>query len=405
MGRDFRCLWIAQAISKLGSHIGYAGLSFAAILLLDATPAQMGMLTALETAPVLVVGLFAGVWVDRSRRRLLMIVADVGRAVLLATVVVAALAGLLGLTHIYVVAALTGILTLFFDLADRSFLPRVVPRDQLVEANSRLAASESVAEMGGPALGGALVQWLTVPFAILLDSLSFLASALFLGAIRVTEPARARPDDGNEQGVWEEFGAGFRVVWRDPRLRTLGLCDAANSFFGNFIGTLYGLYLIREHGLTPALVGVAVSVGGVAALLGALIAGPVTRRFGLGRTLVGTRLIDGAVGFLLPLAAGPKLVVIAMIMGSQFLGDIPGAIHRINEASVRQTLIPHELLGRANAAMDLLARGLAPLGALAGGVLGELIGMRATLFVAFTGIVVADLVLLASPLRKLRCGR
>jgi predicted MFS family arabinose efflux permease len=394
--RDFVRLWTAQTISKIGSHVGHAGVEFTAILNLRATPAQMGLLGAVGSAPVLLIGLLAGVWVDRARRRPLLIVADVGRAVLLLTIPLALLLGSLHIEQLYAVAALVGALTVLYGVADQSALPGLVRREELVEANSRLGMSDSLAEVGGPALGGSLVQWLTAPVAIVLDAVSFLFSAFLIGRIRRPE---ASPSPEEQRGsVRAEIRDGMRVVWQEPRLRALALASAGSAFFGNFIGALYALYLLRDVAFSPALVGASVGVGGLGALLGALLTPAVTRRLGGGRSLVFCRIISSFVGFLIPLAGGPKAVAIAMIFTAQIGADIPGAIAAINERSLRQAVIPDRLLGRAGASLDVLVQGVAPLGALVGGVLGEMIGLRPTLYLAVTGIALANLWLLTSPL-------
>lgn len=398
--RDFTKLWTAQTISKFGSHVGGAAVAFTAILNLKATPAQMGLLGAIGSAPVLVIGLFAGVWVDRLRRRPILVAADAGRAALLVTIPAAVFLGQLRIEQLYLVAALVGVLTVFFGVADVSALPALVPREQLVEANSKLGASDSVAEIGGQALGGTLVQWLGAPVAIFLDALSFLLSALFIGLIRTPEPPPV-PKHERER-VWPAIVEGLRVVWGAPTLRSLTISMAVSSFFGNFIGTLYGLYLIRELGLTPALVGLSVSLGGVGSFAAAFLVGPVTRRFGVGATLIGARLVSDAIRFALPFAGGPRPVILLLIMGSQLLGDVAFTTAMIGEVSVRQAMVPHRFLGRANASMEFFTGGVGPLGALVGGVLGQLLGMRLTLLISCLGILLASLGLLLSPLRALR---
>jgi predicted MFS family arabinose efflux permease len=398
--RDFVRFWTAQTISKFGSHVGYAGVEFAAILNLRATPAQLGLLGTFVSAPVLLVGLLAGVWVDRARRRPLLIAADVGRAALLLAVPLLLWLGLLQIGQLYVIAALVGTLKVLHSVADQSALPALVRREDLVEANSRLGMSESLAEVGGPALGGILVQWLTAPIAILLDVLSFLLSALFIARIRT--PESLPPSREEHSSLWDQIRSGLRVVWSEGRLRPLALSAAACSFFGNFIGVLYTLYLLRDLGFPPALVGASVGAGGLGALAGAFLTGPLTRRLGVGPTLIFCRLLSTALGFLLPLAGGPTWLAIGMVFLGQVGADIPGAIAAINETSLRQALIPDRFLGRASASLDVLVQGAAPLGALVGGLLGEAMGLRPTLYLAFSGIMAANLWLLLTPVRAVR---
>ncbi len=390
---------MGQTISKFGSHITYTALSATAVLLLAATPAQMGLLDALAGMASLGIGLIAGVWVDRLRRRPILITADLARAVILATIPFAAVLGHLSMAHLYVVAALVGVLTVFYNLADRSFLPTLVARDALVEANSKIGMSDSLAEVAGPSLGGVLVQWLNPPLAILLDALSYVFSAICARLIGVVEPPLAAP--AARQPIVHEIREGAQVVAEQPVLRALAGALGTTNFFGSFIGALYWLFLARELGLPPALIGVSIGVGGVGALAGALAADRLTQRLGLGRVLLTTMLLWGAFAFIIPLAywRGPWLA--PLVMATQLLGDIPIAIFLINEVSLRQSIIPDRLLGRANASVEFVSQGMAPLGALTGGVLGELIGLRPTLLIAAIGIALASLWILASPIPRL----
>lgn len=330
----------------------------------------------------------------------MLIAADLGRALLLASIPVAALLGHLSLVHLYVAATLVGLLTIFFDVADQSFLPALVPREQLAEGNSKLAASDSVAEVGGPAIAGSLMQWLSGPAAILIDAASFLFSAFALGLIRTPEPSPT-PEE-RRRGAGSEASEGLRLVLSHPLLRALAGSAATFTFFGSFIGTLYEIYAIHTLHIPPAAVGLLVAAGGVGAFAGALLAGRVTRRFGLGPTLAGTMLYSGTLQVLNPLAHGPVVAAVALLMAVQFLGDIAYAIHAIGAISLRQAIIPDHLLGRANASMQLVTVGAMPLGALLAGALGQSIGVRPTLLLGACGIMLASLWLFLSPLRTLR---
>ncbi len=397
---EFIKLWTAQAVSQFGSRITREGLALTAVLVLAASPAEMGVLGALSAAPVLLFGLLAGVWVDRLRRRPILIATDLGRALVLATVPLAAWLGVLRVEQLYVVALIAGTLTVFFNVADQSYLPSVVGRDQLLDANSKLGATESVAEIGGPALAGILIQALTAPIAIVFDALSFVVSAVFIGLVRAPDP---RPvADPNPPSVWQDMRAGLHVILSQPTLRSLALTAGMRTFFGSFIGALYGLYAVRELGVSPAVLGLLVGLGGVGSLLGAVVAGWAARRLGVGVALVGGAVLSACLTLLLPLASGPMVVVVAMLAIPQLFGDMAMTVFMINEVSLRQTLIPDHLLGRANASMHFLVGALGPVGALVGGALATGIGARATLLIAALGILAAALGLLASPVRALR---
>jgi len=366
---------------------------------LAATPAQMGILDALAGMATLTVSLIAGVWVDRLRRRPILIATDLARAAILITIPIVAVFGRLSMAQLYVVAALTGTFAVFYNLADRSFLPTLVSREALVEANSKIGVSDSLAEIAGPSLGGVLVQWLNPPLAILIDALSYVFSAACARLIRVVEPPPAAP--ATRQPVMQEIREGIQILANQPILRALAGSLGTTNFFGSFIGALYWLFLVRELDLPPALVGVSIGVGGAGALLGALIAGRLTQQFGQGRILLATMLLWGAFAFVIPLAywRGPWLAPV--VMATQLLGDIPIAIYLINEVSLRQSIIPDRLLGRANASFEFVSQGMAPLGALAGGVLGETIGVRPTLLIAAIGIALASLWIFLSPIPRL----
>ena len=274
---------MAHTISEFGSAITREALPLAAILVLGAAPAQMGLLGALASVPVLVFGLAAGVWVDRVPRRPIMLAADLGRAVIVGSVPVAAFMGHLTMELLYIVVLLAGTLTVFFNVADQSFLPAVVEREHIVEGNSKLGAAGAVTEIGAPAIAGTLVQLVTAPVAILVDAVSFLFSALFIWRMRTPEPPPV-PHEERESG-WRDAAEGMRVLLGNPLLRALTGVAATDAFFGGFF-VLYALYGLRVLGLTPALLGLLVASGGLGSLVGAGLTGRAVRRFGLGKTLL-----------------------------------------------------------------------------------------------------------------------
>lgn len=395
---DFLKLWGGQAISALGSHITGGGLPLLAVITLKATSTQMGILSAVSGAPVLLFSLLAGVWVDRLRRRPILIAADIGRALLLATIPLVAMLGWLTIWQIYIVIALNGILTVVFNTAYRAYLPTLVEPDQIVEGNARLAVSESAAEVVGPGLTGLLVQTITAPMAILLDSLSFVVSVISLSAIHKPEPAAASLE--NRQTLLQEAHEGLSMLLQQPVLRTLTAVDATHSFFGNFIGVLYALYAIRVLHISPFWMGVTIGIGGASSLVGALLAERAAQRLGLGRTLLGTVWIEKLFNLAIPLAASfPPFGLVLLILSQ--MGDILGTIYAINAISLRQAITPSRLLGRVSASMELITAGVGPLGALLGGVLGDKIGVQDTLFVSIAGMTFAGVWLLLSPIRHL----
>jgi len=403
---DFMKLWTGQTVSELGSRITRDGLPLAAVIVLQAGPFEMGMLRAIGGAAVLLLGLYAGVWVDRLRLRPIMILADIGRALLLAAIPIAALLHRLNMPLLYVVAALTGVLTVFFDVAYQTYLPGLVERENVLEGNSKLATSSSIAEIAGPGLTGVLVQTLTAPFAILIDAVSFLFSALTIGWIRKAE---ARPQHARSEDPLHEAMAGIRFLWRHPILRALAGYAACAFFFFGIFGSVYVVYAIRDLKIGPLLLQLAIMCGGVAALIGSVIARYVSARVGLGRTFIVTSLILAGGCSLIPLAHGSVKLAATYMMLSQFLGDVSMVIYNVHEISLRQTLSPANVLGRVNASMRLLTYGVLPLGSLAGALIAGPLGIRPTLWIAAGGLFLSTVWLIpvepvARPVRAASIG-
>jgi MFS family permease len=396
---NFMKLWAGQAISLFGSQITFLALPLTAVLVLDATPAQMGILMAIEALPSLLIGLFVGVWVDHNRRRPILIVADLGRAVLLGVVPVAAVLGLLRLEHLYVVCFLGSVLGLFFGVAHRSFLPSLVGREHLIEANSKLELSNSVAEIVGPGVAGGLVQVVTAPIAIAVDAISFLVSAVLLGLIGVSEPV---PKPAEPQNIGKEIGEGLELVLRDRLLRSIAGCLSTLYLFNGVLEAVFILYVTQELGIGAGLLGLIFAGGSVGFLLGALLPGWVVRRFGWGPGIMVGLLLVGLSDLLVPLVRGSAAVAVAVLMSAQFLFGLGLVVFNAGQVSLRQAVTPDELQGRMNATMSFLAGAAVPLGGLLGGVLGEAIGLRPTLFLAALGEILSVLWLLLSPMRSQR---
>ena len=396
---DFLKLWAAQSVSDFGARITREGLPLAAVLTIHAAPAQLGFLAALTLAPGLIVGLTAGGLVDRSRRRSLLIATDLVRALVLASVPLAAFLHWLSMGQLYVAAFIVGAASVLFDIADHAYLPGLIERDLLVEANAKLSVTESVAEMGGPALAGILVQALTAPVAIAVNAVTYLVSALFLAGIGTPEPRlppRARASLATDLAV------GFAAVMREPLVRPLFISSVVQALFGAFFSALYVVFAIRTLGFSPALLGVTIAMGGVGALGGALLFPALTRRVGYGPAIIVSAVVSAASAFLIPFAGGPKILAIAMMVAAQLLGDSFGVAMLIGIKSLQQSVFPSHLLGRVGAAMRAADGAAGIVGAVAGGLLAEPFGTRPMLFVAGAGILVGLIWTLASPIRRLR---
>jgi MFS family permease len=397
---DFMRLWTAESVSRLGSQVSLLALPLAAITVLHASTFEVGLLSTAEFAPFVLVGLPAGVWVDRRRRRPILIAADLARAGLLLSIPLAALAGLLRIEQLYLVALLAGALTVFFDVAALAFLPALVGREQLLDGNSKLMASRSVAQIAGPGLAGLLVGLVSAPVAIAVDACSFLLSALSVGVIGAPEPPPARPAE--RPSVRTEIGEGLRVVLGDPLLRALAAGSATTALFGYLYLAVYVLYMTRELGLPPALVGLVLGVGGVGALLGTLLAGSLTRRFGLGATIIWAQALVGLGSLLVPLAGLAPALALPLLLVSELVSWFMLPIRDINQTSLRQAITPDRLQGRVNATVRFLVWGCIPIGGLLGGALGEAIGLGPTLVLGSLGMLASIVWALVSPVAGLR---
>jgi predicted MFS family arabinose efflux permease len=360
----------------------------------------MGILEAVEALPALLLGLFAGAWVDRHRRRPILVAANFGQAALLSLIPLAAITGVLHTEHLYVLAFLLSTLGLVFGVAYGPFLLTLVGRERIVEGNSKLQIGRSAAEVFGPGLAGGLVQLVTAPIAIAADVISRLISALLLWLIRVPEPTQ-KPTDQQED-VWHEIGKGLRLVIGNPSLRAIAGCFSTLSLFNSALETIWLLYLTRNLEIAPGLLGLISACGGVGFLVGALLPNKVARRFGLGPSIIGGVLLLALSDLLTPLAGGSILAIVVMLTASQFFFGIGLTIFDVGQTSLRQIATPDHLQGRVSATMRVIGLGIAPLGGLLGGALGETIGPRATLLVAALGEILSVTWLLLSPLRSLR---
>lgn len=327
-----------------------------------------------------------------------MVAADLGRAGLLLVIPIAAWFGALGMPLLIVIAFLLQTLTLFFDIAYLSYLPSLVQRNDLVAANSRLEAAASSARVIGPALAGAVVRLVGAPLAIVVDAVSYVGSAAFLWRIGASEPAPAP----TQQSMREDIAQGLRTVWRAPVLRALALSSGLVNLAGFLFLSIYVLYMTRDLGLGAEAVGLVFAAGGVGALLGSLLAGPARDRLGIGRVLVGSQVLFGLTGMLVPLAVLFPHWAVPLVVGAEFLQWVMVLVYDVNAVSLRQAVTPDHLLGRVNGTMRVLIWGTRPLGSLAGGYLGSRIGLPMTLVVGACGMLVAFLPLLASPIPRLR---
>jgi MFS family permease len=400
---DFLKLWSAETISQFGSQITGLALPLVAIITLDVSAFQVSALFVIELAPFLLISLPAGVWVDRLPRRPILILGDLGRAALLATVPIAYAFDALTIWQLYGVGFLVGICTVFFDVAYQSYLPSLVDRTALVEGNSKLEISRSAAQLSGPAAAGVLVQALKAPYAILVDALSFLASGLFVLGIRKQEenvPTRAERKE-SKTSMRTELGEGLRWVLGNPYLRTISMSTATFNFFGSMMQAILAVYLVRSLGMSPFLIGVIYAIGNIGYLLGALTTNRISRRIGVGPAIV----VGGMAGIaqlLVPLAPQNAHDAVPFLVASVLIVGFGVVLYNVTQLSMRQAITPERLQGRMNSSIRFIVWGVMPLGLLAGGAIATSFDLRTAIWVGAIGNSLSWLPLVIGPVKSLR---
>jgi MFS family permease len=393
--RVFRMYWGAHTVSLFGDQVSFLALPLVAVLALDADAVQMGYLTAIALAPNLLLALHAGAWVDRrGQRRRTMIATDVGRAVVIATVPLAYILDTLTLEQLYVVAFLTGALTVLFGVADASLFQTIVPRERFVEASSLLNGSRAFSFVAGPTVAGFLVQALTAPGALLLDALSFLGSGGLLRRIHPAEP----PPDEEESGVT----VGLRWIAASAVVRTTLLATATINFFNFVFWALFVLYATRELGVSAGTLGLVLGAGAVGGLLGSVVAAPISRLIGVGPTLVLGCVLFPLPLLLVPLASGSDTIVLGSLFLAEFGSGVGVMLLDISAGAIFAAVIPPRLRSRVSGAYTFVNYGIRVLGSLAGGLLGSAIGLRPALWIGTAGALLGVLFLLPSPVPRMR---
>jgi MFS family permease len=394
--RDFRRFWIGETVSLFGDQITLIALPLTGVLALHASAADMGYLTAAEIAPALVFSLHAGAWFDRrGRRRQAMIVTVAGRAALLVTIPIAFWLGVLTLAQLYVVAFLIGTLSTLFFVAYTTLFVALVPRERYLEGNALLNGSRAFSFVGGPSVGGALVQALSAPAALLADAASFLVAAFTLGSIEPVEPPTEEATEGHVK-------AGLRYLWRSPVIRASLLATATINLFNFVFWALFLLYAVRTLHLRPGILGLVLGVASIGGVLGSILTGRISRRVGVGPAFIFSCVLFTAPLVLVPFARGPHWLVLVLLVVAEFLSGFGVMVLDIVGGSIKTALIPDRLRARVAGAYMVVNYGVRPVGALLGGALGTWIGLRPTLWIASTAAIAGVLWLLPSPFTRMR---
>ncbi|MDT8914269.1 MFS transporter [Amycolatopsis sp. PS_44_ISF1] len=397
---DFRRLWAADTASQFGMFVGATAVPLLAAATLAASPFEMGLLTTAETLGFLLIGLPAGVWVDRWPRRPVMLTADLVRAGLVLSIPVAGWTGVLTMAHLLVVVLLTGLATVFFDVAYQAYLPALVGRARLLEGNAKLQAVQSTAQIAGPSAAGALVQLIGAAGTVFGTGLGYLTSALCLGRIRARPSAEPGPERTGSERLRPQIAEGLRFVFADRPLRAIVACTATANLFGAAAQAVEVLFLTRTAGLSPAAVGGLLAAGGVGGVLAAVCSGAIIRRVGQARSIWLLPLLVWPGNLLVPLAGpGWRTALAGFGLAAAGFGVI---LYNVAQVSYRQAITPDRLLGRMNASVRFVVWGAMPLGGLLGGVLGESLGLTGALWIAMTGQLAGALWVVCSPLRRMR---
>jgi MFS family permease len=428
---NFARLWTAATISLFGTQISQIAIPFIAAVLLQASPGEVGLLTTIEFLPFLLFTLPAGVWVDRFPKRRLLVMGDLGRALMLVTIPIAYPLGLLTIWQLYIVGFVNGVMTVFFDVADQSYLPTILERDELVEGNSKLQVSQSSAQILGQPFGGGIIALLSAPTAILIDAASYVGSAGLIlsirerrGRTRDASPAadpvaaiatdafagpsaeasaaaeREAPADPVTPGggMRRQIVDGLRYILRHEYLGNIAATTATSNLFGNIGFAVFPVFAYRVLQLTPQAVGTMGGLAGVGVLLGALTAGRIQRRLGVGRTIVATAVLFGPITVLIPIA-NPE-TAFWLLSASLFLGGLNGVVYNIAQVSLRQAITPEHFLGRMNATMRFLVWGTIPIGSVIGAILSELLSVQTTVWISAILSFLACVPVLFSSVRK-----
>ena len=398
---DFLKLRTGQTVSAFGTQITILAVPIVAALALKVSPFEFGLLATIEFLPVVLLSLPAGVWVDRLRRRPILIWGDLGRAISLLTITIAFALNMLTIWQLYAVVFVNGCLTVFFDVAYQSYLPSIVARDQLVDGNAKLELTRGASQRLGPGLAGLLIAILTAPFAIVIDAISYSVSAAFVSWIRKAEPSPEPHDEstGPRPSIREEIGVGLRFVAGDRVLRALALTVALGYLFGTIADSILILFLVTERQFSPALIGLAFTLGSIGVITGALVTSRLTRVIGVGPMIVIAAVAEGLSW--LPVAIAPDSLLFVGLATTIVALSFFGMAWNVNAMSLRQAITPAGMRGRMNATVRFVSWGTIPVGYTVGGFLGGVIGMHNAIWVGAIGAVVSFVPVALSPIRRI----
>jgi len=398
MNSSFNQLWLGQTVSVLGSQISFIAIPLIAVILLDADSFQMGILTATITAPFLLIGLFAGVWVDRVKRVPILLYSNLLGAVILLLIPLLNSLNILNIWLLYLIAFLSASCSMMFQFAYTSVLPSIVSKEALTEGNSKLEATRATTQFIGPSIAGVLIQTFTAPVAILINAATELFSLVFLKRIKINE---ATPEK-SANNVLQQIVSGFSILFKSNFLRTISLTTAVLNFARSAIDAVYILFIVSTLSVDAALIGIIYGVGSVGSIIGAMLANKLVKKIGIGATIILAAISIGIGFIVIAVIAGPLYIVIPLLLVSRTLTSMGNTLFFITQVSVRQALVPNEVMGRVNATQVFISRGAVPIGALLGGILGTWFGLRIAILLAGCFSLIAVFMLWMSPIRSIQ---
>jgi len=401
---DYMKIWSAATISMMGTQVSQMAIPFIAAVVLGVSPFQLSLLGTFEMLPFILFTLPAGAWLDRVRRRPVLIAGDFGRAIALLSIPAAYSLGILTIWQLYAVGFVTGILTVLFDVADQSYLPVLLDADDLVDGNAKLQIPASAAQIVGPGIGGVLIGLVAAPFAVVVDAISFFTSGGLISLIRTPEakPQRKLAADGSHTSLRQEISEGLRYVLGNPYLRMIAGSTGTSNLGSSLAFSIFPIFVYIELGLAPGLVGMAFGLGGIGVLLGAILAAPLSRRFGVGPVIVSSMFVSGLAAFMFVFLPSDPLVAGAVLSSAMFLNTFTAVVYNVNQVSFRQAITPLDMQGRMNATMRFIVWGTMPIGLIAGGILASCLPLRTTILIGGIVASTAFLWVLFSPVRSLR---
>ena len=392
-------LWLAATVSLMGSQVSQLAIPFIAAVVLDSSPLEVALLGTVEMAPFLLFALPAGAWLDRVRRRPVLIAGDLGRGLALLSIPIAYAAGGLTIWQLYAVGFITGSLTVLFDVADQSYLPALLGPEGLIEGNAKLSVPQAAAQIVGPGFAGGLIGLVGAPFAVIADAISFFASGGLISLIRKHEP---KPERLVHTSLRQEIAEGLRYVLGNRYLRMIAGSTATSNLGTSMAFATFPIFAYRELGLNVTLVGIVFGLGALGVLLGALVSAGLSKTIGVGPAIVVSMFVGGPATVLIGLMPSNTPVAAALLFGSVFLTGLTAVVYNVNQVSFRQAITPLDMQGRMNATMRFVVWGTLPIGSLLGGVLASFLPVRTTILVGAAVASAAFLWVLLSPVRSLR---